>query len=254
MNTNGRYLYGVVSASLSAELGEIGLDGEKVYVVACRDVAAVVHDCPDKAYVSDDKEKVKCWVMAHDAVIENAWERYGSIVTASFDTIIKGGTGALSKWLAENHDRLVSRLGFLSGKAEYSVQLTWDEKKVSEETIKTDAELMRLQKDSRIASPGTEYLYQKRIEKRVRDCFNEKAADYRASIFEKIKEITNEIVIEKLKESTEGRKMIMNVSCLIRRGDEGRLGLILEEEESKGCGVRFTGPWPPYSFSGKDRG
>lgn len=249
MNSNACYLYGVVLSPSGAELGNIGLEGEMVHAVPLDDIAAVIHDCSEKAYLSEDRETLKSWLMAHQAVVELVWEKYGAIVPISFGTVVKGGREALLGWLAKNHGKLASRLAYLSGKAEYGVQLSWDEKEVNEEIIKSDEEIKRLQKEEGISSKGTAYLYQKRMENLIRDGFNKRADEFRNSIHEKMKEITNDVIIEKLKGETGGQRMIMNVSCLIRRQDEGRLGLILEEAASHGCNVKFTGPWPPYSFS-----
>ena len=42
--------------------------------------------------------------------------------------------------------------------------------------------------------------------------------------------------------------MLLNLSCLMGKGNP-TLGNVLEEiQETEGISVRFTGPWPPYSF------
>ena len=44
--------------------------------------------------------------------------------------------------------------------------------------------------------------------------------------------------------------MLLNLSCLMQEGS-GDLGRVLDEiQQTKGISVRFTGPWPPYSFVG----
>ena len=43
--------------------------------------------------------------------------------------------------------------------------------------------------------------------------------------------------------------MLMNLSCLLAREGSKKLGGELEKIDSReGYSVRFTGPWPAYSF------
>jgi len=50
------------------------------------------------------------------------------------------------------------------------------------------------------------------------------------------------------KEEEPGRQMIMNLSCLVDK-DAKAIGDELEKiNNMEGFFVRFTGPWPTYSF------
>ena len=51
------------------------------------------------------------------------------------------------------------------------------------------------------------------------------------------------------KTEDENKQMLMNLSCLLTKDGSRRLGDELEKIASvEGFFVRYTGPWPPYSF------
>jgi hypothetical protein len=58
--------------------------------------------------------------------------------------------------------------------------------------------------------------------------------------------------VESVKKDHAGLQMILKLSCLASREQAGSLGQELERiGKVEGMFVRFTGPWPPYSFVGK---
>jgi hypothetical protein len=45
--------------------------------------------------------------------------------------------------------------------------------------------------------------------------------------------------------------MILNVACLVHEDRIKNLGSKLGQLKKESFAVRFTGPWPPYSFVGR---
>lgn len=246
--SRGFYLYGVASSQESVDFGNIGLDGKRVYSIPHKNIVAIVHDCEALAYSSDDKEVVKSWVVSHQAVVDAGWERFGVIVPVVFDTIIKGEKEVLEGWLSQNYESLASELKRLEGKAEYGVQVFWDVKEISRKIIEQDEELARLQKDIQSAPEGTAFLYKKKMEQILKTRLEGEASGVFNSIHDGVKDTADDVVIEKIKDTHEGRQMIVNISCLISMADEKRLGDLLDKINGGGLEIRFTGPWPPYSF------
>ena len=66
----------------------------------------------------------------------------------------------------------------------------------------------------------------------------------------RIKEHVGEIKVEKTKKADEkDMQMIMNLSCLVAGDKYKELGAELEQiDNTEAFSVRFTGPWPAYSF------
>ena len=98
-------------------------------------------------------------------------------------------------------------------------------------------------------SKGVAYMHRQKLEKLLRRRLEKEAERHFKEFYGKIKEYTNEIKIEKLKAEEEQRQMLMNISCLANNKDVKPLGDELDKINTmEGFFVRFTGPWPPYSF------
>ena len=80
----------------------------------------------------------------------------------------------------------------------------------------------------------------------------EMAADaYFKEFFQQIRGCVGEIRVEKVRKEEPPRQMLANLSCLLPKGETARLGGELDKiGKIDGFSVRFTGPWPPYSFVG----
>jgi len=58
--------------------------------------------------------------------------------------------------------------------------------------------------------------------------------------------------VEKTKKVDKDRMMLLNLSCLVAKEKIDSLGEELEKiNNMEGFSIRFTGPWPPYSFVAK---
>jgi hypothetical protein len=248
------YLYCVGDGAVEASFGNIGIEGNLVYTVSYKDVSAVVHKCPPEPYQSEDNEAVKGWVIAHQSVVDAAWEKFGTVLPSGFDTIIKSSEAAsaeenLKKWLEENYLRLRDRLDRVKGKAEFGVQIFWDRKSVGQHLLGTGEEFKRLNEEMKEKSLGTAYFYKQKIERALRKELEAKADEYFKEFYGRIKQHADDIRVEKTKRSESDKQMLLNLSVLIRKD---RINLLGEElakvKETEGIEVRFTGPWPPYSF------
>ena len=69
--------------------------------------------------------------------------------------------------------------------------------------------------------------------------------------YSRIRKHVDDVRVEKAKQADQGWQMILNLSCLICREAHTELGEELDKiNQMDGFSVRFTGPWPPYSFVG----
>lgn len=250
----GRYIYCIVENSKEEDLGNIGLGGSKVYTIPYQDISAVVHNCPAKPYESEDNEVLKAWVIAHEKVVERAWEKLGTVLPLGFDIIIKADEEKypeeiVKDWLRGDYQNLKDKLDKVKGKAEYGVQISWDTKVISHVLIEKDEELNKLSEEIKSKPKGAAYMYKQKLEKLLRGRLEREAERYFKEFYGRIKECTDEIRMEKLKKEEEPRQMLMNVSCLADKKDVKALGDELDKiNNGEGIFVRFTGPWPPYSF------
>jgi len=252
----GRYLYCVAEDGGRLSLGKIGIEGHEVYTIPYKDICAVVHSCPAQPYQSDDQEMVKEWVMTHHKVVDAAWERWGTVIPLSFDTIIKGESEGSSErnaqdWLKQEYEGLKSKIEKVRGKAEYGVQVFWGPKVIAQNLTETSSEIRELDEEIRIKPKGLAYMYRQRLENLIKREMETKADECFKDFYRRIRKHADDIRVEKTKKAEQGLQMIMNLSCLVYIDKYTELGEELGKiNRMRGFSVRFTGPWPPYSFVG----
>jgi len=252
----GRYVYCVADAAEKVSLGKLGIEGQKVYTIPYRDICAVVHDCPAQPYQSDDQQVVKAWVMTHQKVVDAVWEKWGTVLPLSFDTIIRGEAEKSAKqnvkdWLKQEYERLKSKIGEVRGKAEYGVQVFWNPKFAAQNLAQTSPEIRNLEEEIKTKPKGLAYMYRQRLGNLVKREMETKADECFKDFYGRIRKHADNIRVEKTKTAGQGLQMIMNLSCLVYRDRYSELGKELDKiNRMEGFSVRFTGPWPPYSFVG----
>lgn len=249
-----RYVYCIASARDNTTFGRIGIERNEVHTIPYRDLCAVVHDCPPVPYQSEDHEKVKSWIIAHEKVVESAWERFGMVLPLGFDTIVKGDKGLnaednLRRWLAEDYDNLRHKLEKLRDKAEFGVQIFWDPKIIGKKIMERNPEIKRLNEEIKSRSRGMAYMYKQRLESMLKREMEKEGERCFQEFYGRIKKCIDDLKIDKTKKPEEGKQMLMNLACLLSQDKSRALGKELEKINKRdGFSVRFTGPWPPYSF------
>jgi len=256
LEEKARYVYCVADTGEEASLGKIGIAEHEVYTIAYKDVCAVVHDCPAQPYQSDDQEVVKVWVMTHQKVIDAAWERWGTVLPLSFDTIIreeaeKSAEQNVEDWLKQEYERLESKIEEVRGKAEYGVQVFWNHKLVAKDLTQTSPEIRNLEEEIKTKPKGLAYMYRQKLGNLLKREIETKADECFKDFYSRIRKHTDDVHVEKTKKAEPSLSMIMNLSCLVDRDRYSELGEELDKiNRMAGFSVRFTGPWPPYSFVG----
>lgn len=248
----GYYLYCIADAKEQASFGSIGLDNREVLTIPFQSIVAVVHRVATlDSFELKEKEKAMDWVQTHQTVVEKALEKYKTILPFAFGTIIKGDNNELRKWMEKEYGRLTKGITKVRGKAEYGVQIFWYPQQVMEKLLDSNKELKELKEKSEGEKAGTAYMYKKRLEKAVKEELEREATGLFRGFYEQIKGCVSDVAIEKIKNLEGEKQMLVNVSCLADEDQAGKLGDVLEEiGRGEKHPVRFTGPWPPYSFVG----
>lgn len=249
----GRYLYCVVDGAHASNLGPVGVKDSEVYTISYHDLSVVVHDCDVNPYDTGDPKVVEKWVLCHEKVIEAALDKFGTVLPFGFNTIIQGTdeeqvNQQILNWLKDDYDTLREKVKKLSGKAEYGVQISWDMLAVSDEMMNKDPELRSLAQEIENMSEGLAYMNRQKLNGLLKKKLEAMADTTFKEFFSAISACVDDLKIERTKREPEPRQMIMNLSCLA--SDEAKalaeeLGRI---EKLDGFFVRFTGPWPLYSF------
>lgn len=251
---DGLYVYCVARGRVNWLLGPIGLDYSLVYTVPCGGLCCVVHSCQAQPYQSEDPHAVRAWVIAHQRVVQAAAEAFGTVLPMAFNMIVQDGqngaaTDNLKAWMSEKRDDFHARLARLEGKAEYGVQIFWDREVVTGNLVRSDPKLAKMRSEALNKPKGLAYMLQQKLAQATRTAIERQANRYVEDFYARIRRRVDEVRVDKLKKTEDGKQMLLNLSCLASN-DNASLGDVLEEiQRADGVSVRFTGPWPPYSFA-----
>ncbi len=252
--TLGLYLYCIADSGQEANLCKIGIDENEVHIIPYKEIGAVVHRCLPEPYKSENAEMVTEWVLAHQKVVETAWKKFGTVLPYSFDTIVKGGESAsaeqnLMKWLEENYHGLKAKIERVRDKVEVGIQIFWNLTIISQDLAETNQEIRKLKEEIEEKPPGMAYFYRQKMEQALRKALDEKADAFFKDFYGRIRRHADDLRVEKTKKTDKNKQMLINLSVLIHKDKIRSLGEELAKiKELRGLDLRFTGPWPPYSF------
>jgi len=243
----GRYVYCIVNSGKETDFGHMGIENSFVVTLPVKDMGTIVHRCEFKLYKTEDKEKALEWLFTHQYVIDLASKEFGTVIPLAFNNIFAGDDEAVKKWLDGHYSQLKTLLERFEGKEQYEVQIFLENEFVRK-TIERNEEIQNLRKEIENKTKGAAYLLKKQQEKRLAliECHVKR-------LYNEIRELEDEVRLEiidkKASEKWQDKLMILNLSCLVRKDRVQKLTTLLEEvNRSEGFAVRFTGPWPPYSF------
>ncbi|OGP13407.1 MAG: hypothetical protein A2052_05810 [Deltaproteobacteria bacterium GWA2_54_12] len=250
----GRYLYCVAESRGEQNLGDIGMAGNGVYTISCMGLAAVVHDCHGEVFEYGDKDGMKACLLDHQRVVQIAAERFGTVLPLGFGKIITGDEHKkpeekVADWLKSSFKDLEIKLKKVEGKAEYGVQVFWDVSSVTDRIMDEVPHIRALREEIKTKKAGTAFLYEEKLKKEIRLCLEDAAARHYRTFYEKIKDVAEDVRVDKCHRTSDDGKMLLNVSCLLNDRQVESLGEMLDDiTGQEGFSVRYTGPWPPYSF------
>ena len=251
-----RYCYCAVSVDDAEDrpLDLEGVDDEPVRLLADGDVGLLVHDCTG-LYDSENPTEVQGWLLSHQAVVDAASEEFGTPVPFRFDTIVQGDDDTVRSWLTDQHDRLADILADLAGCSEYRVEVLVDEETLDEHLAESDDRLRELAEERDDSSEGTAFLVDKQYDQRLKQLRRDRRAARTESLAEDIAVHAREVREVDDPSTTLGesrdRDGTVQARLTLLADEEGvdAVGSILDEVAAEeGVSVRFTGPWPPYSF------
>lgn len=256
--TDGRYLYCLVdpTAAEGAEIAVRGVGDAPVYVIQESDVGAVVHDC-ERTYGTEtpDPDLVKQRVLRHQRVVDAASEVFGTPLPMRFNTVFDGGDESVTEWLRDQYDRIRGGLRSFAGMREYRISLLWESTSFENKIEDQDETLRNVQQRQQQAGTGKAFLLEKQYDKRRRELMSERREELTAALKRTVDPTARELQeqesnspLSETPDSADG-ELVARVAVLADETDEAELGGRLDTfVEDDGVSVRFTGPWPPYTF------
>lgn len=255
-----RYLYALVDADRGdpAAFEAAGVEEAPVRVVTVGDVGAVVHDC-DGLYDSDDAVQVRAWLLAHQRVVDEASAAFGTPLPVRFDTVIEGGDAALAAFVRPAAETVRSHLERFRGRREYRISVRWDPEPFEAEMRRSDERLREVADEVDAADSGTAFLREKQYDKRLRELRGGREQRLEADLRERVEPVVVEATAQEPggrqvapSEAAidDGRERVASLTVLAATDAESTLGDRLDAYvDAHDVEVRFTGPWPPYSFA-----
>ncbi len=245
------YLYCLAKSKEDSDLGEIGIEKNKVYCITLNGISAVIHNCEEKPYQSEDKEKVEKWLLSHQFVIDAATKKFGTVIPFTFDTMIKS-ENELKKWMEKNTKEFRELLEKLENKAEYLVQI-YIYPELFKKQMEKDEEIVKLKEGMEKKQKGMAFMIQQKIDMLIKNKIEMESEKYANKFHEEIKSfgIVKHNDLKNPPEKYKDKKMILNLSCLIENKKVEECGYYLEKINRGGFLVRFSGPWAPFSFVGE---
>ena len=270
----GRYLYCVVSVDDGRgdeTFDRTGVDDEPVFLVVEEGLGAVVHEC-EALYDAADPDVVRKWLLEHQAIIDAAGERFGTPLPFRFDTILTGDDERVREWLTEEARTLSAHLDELAGHWEYRIEVARDDA-APDEAFANDDRLADLADRIESADEGTAHLLETQYEQRRDELRHERRAERTRELAERLEPLAREVRelspertttlddedttaagdqedATAAGDSREGTTTQARVSVLAHESAADAIGEELDAVAAEpGVEVRFTGPWPPYTFA-----
>lgn len=251
----GRYLYCVVRDG-EGSLSTVGLDDEPVRLLRHDGLVAVVHDCTS-LYDSDSTTQIQRWILSHQSVVDDAGEVFGTPLPFQFDTIVRGDDEAVRSWLADESEALTDHLDALAGRWEYRIEVVWDEDAAREELESTDDDLQNLAERRDEAGEGTQFLLNKQYESRLDQLVSEQRRAEAADLADRLTDEVTDLVdlgdrsrVGLDVGDADDVDVLARFAVLATDDEQEAVGLVLDDVAADpGIEVRYTGPWPPYTFT-----
>ncbi|SNZ13399.1 Gas vesicle synthesis protein GvpL/GvpF [Natronoarchaeum philippinense] len=253
----GRYLYCLVAVGEGADDDAVaadGLDGATTELVRTGGVGAVVHTC-ESTYDSDNPRQVRRWLLAHQRVVDEAGEAFGTPIPFRFHTILPGDDGTVRQWLDEVRADARVHLDELSNRWEYRISLNLDEERLGDELAAEDEELRSLRARTEQADAGTSFLLEKQYDQQLRKRLREHRQELLEALRRRIApHVERAEVLGRRRATLDGvdaaEQPAQRVAALARDAEVDALGAALDEVAANpGVEIEFTGPWPPYTFA-----
>lgn len=254
----GRYLYCAVDTAdaVGASIDTPGVGDGTPYLLEQNGVGLVVQAC-SSPYDSTEPATVRRWLLQHQAVIDEAGETFGTPLPFRFDTILKGDDDRARAWLDDAADRIADELDAFAQQWEYRIEVVREQAVLADQLARGDDRLAELRDERENANEGTAFLLEKQYEQEVRGLTERRHRSEMESLADSLRDFATDVRAvdrpavgigdERAAAEDEHRDTL---AVLAPERQSGDIGDLLDEHAAQpGVEIRFTGPWPPYTFA-----
>ncbi|WP_254545007.1 gas vesicle protein GvpL [Halomarina pelagica] len=232
-----------------------GIDDEPVFLIETDGVGFVVHERAEP-YDADDPTLVRRWLLAHQRVIDAAGERFGTPIPFRFDTLARGDDDGVRELIDERREAFVDALDDLRGHWEYRIEVVSDPEAVEAAVLDEDDDLAALRERVEGAEGGTRHLLEKQYEQRLARARRARGGDRTDALAARLDDHAREVRALPRDRQTAGLverddgDTLARLAVLASEAGADAIGGVLDDVAVEpGVEVRYTGPWPPYTFA-----
>jgi len=258
------YVYGIVPSALDPASAPEGVDGARVSLEPCDDVAALVSPVDGEAYAPSALERSTGeveWMspraVAHDRVLTWASDLGGGAVVPMPMFSLFTGPAAIQLMLRERTPQLTDALRRVSRGREYALRVYRVDAELMDAMTALNPRIAELAAKAAAATPGQRYLLERKLD-------DEKRAELRSMTMEVTESIVGALMayavdtvrspIPRVSDAAGRGPMVLNAAFLVAperlTAFQQTLTALVEQHGATGFRFDFTGPWPPYHFAG----
>lgn len=248
MNKQGLYIYGVINSS-TRDFGVDGRDwnnGRGVYLIPCREFAAVVSDEEIVDLVRLPKDLLARRLVDHQRVIEGVMSLKHTIIPMKLGTFA-GNHAEVQEILARGYTTVLEMFHSVCDKLELDVVVTWPDLAAVLKAIGEEPDI-REAKQKLLANPRAITVEdQMRIGLMVKKALDARRDQLDRKIYSALSAISRGVRVHERMDD----RLITNAAFLIERERQAEFEQCLDRLNAatgETLHFRCVGPLPPYSF------
>jgi len=223
-----------------------GINNRDIIFVPYRDIAAAVSNTHLINFDKFDKKELTQFIAAHDQVNVDLMKKH-NVIPMRFGMVAES-TEEIRNILAKAYIQFKTALERIGGKAEFVVQVFWNEKNMLEKIVQENTEIQELKKETESKGKILGFSSKMKLGKRIFEAIEARRKEYTKDILGSLATYFPNFSAGKLLD----KEMLMNHSFLIDAAEESALASRLDQLAEKykdELKFKYIGPMAPYSFA-----
>jgi len=237
-----KYIYCVIRTSQGRKFDLVGLEGEEVYTINYKDIAAVVSNI---SISYEECDPTRSNMKTHTLVLETLMKDY-TVLPARFG-LISDNEDKLKGLLQKYYSTLKEYIRRLDNRIEIGIKVFWEKEAMIAELEGKDQRLTKLKEELKTLPPP---IAQEKLLK---------AGEMVRSMIEKwVDRYTDRVYRQLMKVAVDGKKNypidmknIINSAFLVDKAREKQFDTLIEKLDSEygdKINFKYVKPVPPYNF------
>ena len=264
MTEERKYIYSIINNPKEMRASDIsrlpgglfGINNRDITFISYRDISAAVSNSHLINFDKFDKKELNQLIAAHDQVNVSLMKKH-DIIPMRFG-MIAGSAEEIRNILAKAYIQFKAALERIAGKAEFIVQVFWNEKNILEKLVQENIEIQKLKKEvgsrGKILGFSSKIKLGKRIFETLESCRKEYTKDILSNLATSFPNFSAGKLLDaaKIEANEANKEMLMNYSFLIGMTEESALSFRLNqlaEKYKEEIKFKYIGPMAPYSFA-----